>query len=190
MITEKEKITNMSKVKKIISILCIFITFLVIYFLQVNFFSWFNIVGIKPNLFIIYVMFLGLFLGKEYGLVLGVVFGLILDMFISQYLGISAIMLGISGLLSGILVKNFSRTSRFTVILLTSGLTILIEVIKYIFIIILGNADIQLITFSKILTIEILYNAIIVIIIYPLFQKSGEKLEQILKEKPMAIRYF
>ena len=35
--------------KKVLSILIIFITFFIIYFLQANFFSWFNIAGIKPK---------------------------------------------------------------------------------------------------------------------------------------------
>ena len=63
--------------KKIISVLGIVIIFLSIYFLQSNFFSWFNIYSIKPNLFMIFVIFLGLFLGKEYGLTFGILLGLI-----------------------------------------------------------------------------------------------------------------
>ena len=81
--------------KKIISVLGIVIIFLSIYFLQSNFFSWFNIYSIKPNLFIIFVIFLGLFLGKEYGLTFGILLGLILDLFSSQIIGINAICTGI-----------------------------------------------------------------------------------------------
>jgi len=52
--------------------------FLVIYFLQANFFSWYNIAGIKPNLFIILIMFIGLFLGRTCGFSLGIVFGFLM----------------------------------------------------------------------------------------------------------------
>ena len=53
--------------KKILSTIIIFLIFILIYFLQSNFFSWFNIAGIKPNLFIILVLMVGLFVGKIYG---------------------------------------------------------------------------------------------------------------------------
>ena len=85
--------------KKTLSIFLIFLTFIIIYFLQINFFSWFNIAGIKPNLFIIFLLFIGLFIGKVYGATTGVVFGLLIDLFIGKALGINAIILGLAGLL-------------------------------------------------------------------------------------------
>ena len=53
--------------KKILSIIAITIVFFVIYFLQINLFNWFNIYGISPNLFIIFILFIGLFIGKKIG---------------------------------------------------------------------------------------------------------------------------
>ena len=47
--------------KKISIIIALIITFFIIYFLQVNIFSTFTIAGVKPNLFIMYVLFIGLF---------------------------------------------------------------------------------------------------------------------------------
>ena len=49
--------------KKAIAIISLIIAFFVIYFLQTNFFTWFTIGGIMPNLFIILVLFIGLFIG-------------------------------------------------------------------------------------------------------------------------------
>lgn len=85
--------------KKILSILIIFITFIIIYFLQANFFSWFNIAGIKPNLFIILALFIGIFIGRIYGATIGLVLGFCLDFFIGKAIGINAAVLGIAGLL-------------------------------------------------------------------------------------------
>lgn len=85
--------------KKILSTIIIFFIFILIYFLQSNFFTWFNIAGIKPNLFIILVLITGLFVGKIYGATLGIIFGLLLDFFIGKNLGIYAIQLGLAGLL-------------------------------------------------------------------------------------------
>lgn len=89
--------------KKILSIIIIFITFIFIYFLQSNFFSWFNIAGVKPNLFIILSLIVGIFIGKIYGASIGIIFGLLLDLFIGKALGINAIVLGIAGLMRRII---------------------------------------------------------------------------------------
>ncbi len=95
--------------KKAISIIIIFLTFIFIYFLQSNFFNWFNIAGIKPNLFIILSLFIGLFLGKIYGISFGIVFGLLLDLFIGKKIGINAVALGIAGLLRRKFYKKFFK---------------------------------------------------------------------------------
>lgn len=95
--------------KKILSIVILFITFIILYFLQINFFSWFNIAGIKPNLFIIFVLFIGLFLGKAYGISAGVIFGLLIDFFISKSIGINAILLGLAGFLRRSIYKEFFK---------------------------------------------------------------------------------
>ena len=85
--------------KKILSIVIIFITFIFIYFLQSNFFNWFNIAGVKPNLFIIFLLIIGIFIGKTYGASIGIFFGLLLDLFIGKVVGINAIVLGMAGLM-------------------------------------------------------------------------------------------
>ena len=85
--------------KKILSIIVIFIIFILIYFLQSNFFIWFNIAGIKPNLFIVFSLCIGIFIGKIYGGTIGIAMGLMLDLFIGKALGINAIILGIAGMM-------------------------------------------------------------------------------------------
>ncbi|MEE1389823.1 MAG: rod shape-determining protein MreD [Clostridia bacterium] len=85
--------------KKILSTIIIFLIFILIYFLQSNLFNWFNIAGVKPNLFIILALIVGLFVGKTYGATTGIVLGLLLDFFIGKRLGIYAIQLGLAGLL-------------------------------------------------------------------------------------------
>ena len=79
--------------KKTITIVGIIITFFIVYFLQANFFSWFTIAKIKPNLFIILVLFVGLFAGKKIGVVLGFIFGIILDLIIGRTVGMTGILL-------------------------------------------------------------------------------------------------
>ena len=58
--------------KKVLSIVLIILSFLIIYFIQSNLFSWFTIANVKPNLFVIFILCIGLFAGKKLGLIFGV----------------------------------------------------------------------------------------------------------------------
>lgn len=99
--------------------------------------------------------------------------------FAGTKIGIYSIALGIVGLAAGFLEKNFSKDSKITVIIITSVLTILFETIIFLLIFIFNNiTNSNILVFVKILLIEVLYNNIIIIIIYPLFQKFGTRLEE------------
>lgn len=176
--------------KKAISIICLIITFFIIYFLQSNFFTWFTIAGIMPNLYVILVLFIGLFVKRKIGLVLGLVFGLYLDIVLGRVVGISALGLGIIGLLGEILSKNFSKDSRFIVTLMVIITTAIYEILVYVLSMIRLNADIELLPFLKILIIEVIFNTLITIIIYPLIKKIGYYLENLFEDKYMLTRYF
>ena len=175
--------------KKTLSIILILITFFVIYFLQINLFSWFNIYGVSPNLFIILVLIIGLFIGKKVGLALGIVLGLYIDVVNGKIFGQVALMLGIVGLLGEYLDKSFSKESRITLMLMVASTTIIYEVGIYIINIIKLNSSIELALFLKILAIETIYNTIITIIMYPIIQRLGEKLESTFKPQTRGM-YF
>lgn len=95
--------------KKVLSIIIIFLTFILIYFLQSNFFNWFNIAGVKPNLFIILALFIGIFIGKIYGVSIGIFMGILLDFFIGKAVGINAFCLCVAGLLRRNIYKKFLK---------------------------------------------------------------------------------
>ncbi len=175
--------------KLLINISLILIAF-VIYFLQSNFFNWFTIASIMPNLFIIYILFIGLFGNKTMGIIYGVMIGIILDYLFKDKIGINMIGLFLVGLLSIIFNKNFSKDSRITIMLMVSGLTILFEVVSYIISYFLFSMNLEIISFIKILLIEVFYNVIITIIIYPLIQKFGYYIENEYKGNRVLTRYF
>lgn len=176
--------------KKVISIIILLISFLIIYFLQSNFFTWFTIDGVQPNLFIILVLFIGLFAGKKLGLILGVIFGFFIDIVIGRQIGITAIIFGSIGLLGEHLDKNFSKESKITILLIITASTIIYEVSSYIFNAVTVNMNVEIMSFIRILAIEVLYNILITIIIYPLMQKWGHMLEETFKTKNILTRYF
>lgn len=176
--------------KKFFSILGLILTFLLIYFLQANFFTWFNIAGIKPNLFIVFILFIGLFIGNKLGFVFGLILGIYLDLLIGKSIGISGIMLAIVGLIGEYLDNNFSKDSRVTLILMVMGSTAVYELGAYIFQILRWNMAIEILPFIKTVLIEVIFNSVLVIILYPLMQKAGNALERLFKNKSVLTRYF
>ena len=178
--------------KRTLIITVFFIVFLLIYFLQTNFFNWYNIGGIKPNLFIILTLFIGLFMGKIYGFSIGILYGMCLDLFIGKRIGINAIMLALAGLIGGVLDKSFLKDNRLNFMFMSIAVTILCETINYILQIIILGADQQIIMFTKIIIIEAIYNSILVMILYPLIQKIGNRIEEIHTEKrsKALMRYY
>lgn len=176
--------------KKAIAIAILIITFFIIYFFQVNFFSWFTIAGIKPNLFIMLTLFVSLFAGIKVGIPFGIISGLYLDFIIGKNIGTFTIMHGVIGIIGGYFDKNFSKDSRITIMLMVIGTTCIYEIGYYILQVIEFSINVEIIRFITILLIEIIYNTILTIILYPIIQKLGYKIEDIFKGQKILTRYF
>ena len=176
--------------KKVIVTLSIIVIYFVIYFLQVNFFSWFTIAGVKPNLFILLVLFIGIFMGGKNGAILGSIIGLYTDFLFSQTIGISCILMGLMGWSGDYIEKKFSKESKLTIVLMGSIVTIIYEILSYIYKMLKLSASLSILSFLQILVIEIIYNAFIVIIFYPLIHKFGIYTEDVMKNKKMLPKYF
>ena len=146
--------------KFLINIVLILIIF-VIYFLQSNFFNWFTIAGVMPNLFVIFILFVGLFANKMMGTIYGMVLGLFLDVLFREKIGVSFIALGLVGFIATIFDKNFSKDSRMTIMLMVAGLTFLYETIVYFANGIINSINIEILSFARILIIEIIFNLFI-----------------------------
>lgn len=176
--------------KKTLAIVFLILTFFIIYFLQSNFFIWFNIAGIMPNIYVILVLFIGLFVKRKAGLICGLVFGLYLDIVLGKTVGISALVLGVVGMFGEILSKNFSKDSRFIVCLMVLGTTALYELAVYLLTMLRTGSDIEILAFLKILLVELIFNELITIIIYPIIKKAGYYLENLFDDKFILTRYF
>ena len=151
--------------KKVLINLALILIGFVIYFLQANFFSWFSIGGIRPNLFVIYILFIGLFGNRSMGIVYGAVWGIFLDLIYKTNVGI-------------------------TVMFMVFGTTIIFEVITYFITYMLYSINVEVLSFIKILIVEIIYNILVTIIIYPLMQKFGYYMENEYKGNKILTRYF
>lgn len=176
--------------KKIIINIVLILIVLIIYYLQSNFFSWFNISGVMPNIFVIFVLFIGLFASKTMGTIYGIFIGLLLDLILGMKIGINAITLGLIGFLAGVFDKNFSKDSRMTIMVMVFASTLMVEILNYLLKYIFLSINIEIGNFVVILAIEIIYNLLLTIILYPLIQKSGYYIENEYKGNKILTRYF
>ena len=161
-----------------------------IYFLQVNIFSNFTINGVKPNLFVIYVLFIGLYANYFLGISFGIVIGLILDLLYGKTIGITALMLCVVGYLGSYFDKNFSKENKFTIMFMVLGATFIFELGSYFVNSIILEFETEYWNFFKILLIESLYNILLTIIFYPIMQKIGYMLDRTFKRSNILTRYF
>lgn len=176
--------------KKILIYVSLVIIFIIIYLLQAMFFTGFRIAGVMPNLFVILMLYIGLYMGRSSGIIYGIIYGIFIDIWIGKRLGMTSIALAIIGLLGGIFDKNFSKDSRITVMFMGCICTVIYEVILYIMQYLIIGINIEILEFIKILLIEVLYNLLLIVILYPLMKITGYEIENEIKGDKILTRYF
>lgn len=176
--------------KKVIIHTSLIVLFIIIYLLQTTFFNTFTIAGVMPNIFIILMLYIGLYMGRSMGIIYGIIYGVFIDIWIGKSIGITSICLALIGLLGGIFDKNFAKDSRITILLMGAVCTIIYEVsmcfLRYIMI----GINLEIIEFLKILGIEIIYNVLLIVILYPLMKLTGYEIENEIKGDKILTRYF
>ena len=176
--------------KKLIINISLIIVFIIIYLLQTTFFTSFTIAEIKPNLFIILMLYIGLYMGRSYGIIYGIIYGIFIDIWIGRNIGITSICLAFIGFLGGVFDKNFSKDSRITILLMGTICTVLYEVALYILRNIIIGIDAEVVEFLRILLIEVIYNILLLIILYPIMKFTGYEIENEIKGDKILTRYF
>lgn len=176
--------------KKILIHIALIITFIITYLLQTIFFSEFTIAGIMPNLFVILMLYIGLYMGRTMGIIHGIIYGIFIDLWVGKTLGLTSIALALIGVISGLLDKTFSKDSRITVLLMGCVCTIIYEVALYFMNYMAMGINVEILQFIKILLIEVIYNVILIIILYPLMKITGYEIENEIKGDKILTRYF
>ncbi len=176
--------------KKIFIHISLIITFVVIYFLQTIFFSHFTIAGIMPNVFVILMLYIGLYMGRTMGVIYGITYGIFLDIWIGKSLGLTSIALALIGLISGMFDKTLSKDNRMTVLLMGIVCTIIYEIILYFLQYMAFKTNVEILTFAKVLLVEVVYNMLLIIILYPLMNKTGYEIEDEIKGNRILTKYF
>ena len=126
---------------------------------------------------------------KRFAAVLGFIMGIYLDVLTSKQVGISAIVLTFIGYICGFFDKSFSKESKITIILMVIGSTFVYEVICYIYSSIFQNVPLDVLGFTKILLIELLFNGLLTIILYPIIRSLGNIAERIFKTSKVISNY-
>ncbi len=176
--------------KKFLLGVLMYVIFIILYFIQADFFSWFTIAGVSPNIFIIFILFLGLFTNNLFSILIALLTGITLDLVIGRTLGVTAFMFCLIAVIAGYFDKNFSKESKLTIMIMVMGMTVICEIANYMMNVFTLEIPFEFAGFAKILAIEVLYNAIVTLIFYKFLLKFGYKLEKQFKQKNILTRYF
>ena len=174
--------------KKFKSFLILLLLFLIIYFLQFNFFTWFNIRGIMPNLFVVFTLFVGIFIGQRIGIAVGL--GIVVDVIIGKQVGFTGIALGIVGYVGELLDKNFDKNNLLTLLAMVAIVTFGYELVNMFYIIVRNGLNFNIFIFLIMIIVEVLFNVLLVMIFYPLIKKIGHYFEEVFKVKRVLTRYY
>ena len=166
------------------------VIFILIYFFQVGVFSHLPIMGVMPNLFVILILYIGLFANSINAIIFGIIIGLFLDLLYGNTVGISAVMFCVVGYLGSYFDKNFSKENKATILLMAIGATFVYEFGFYSLNGLVVGYDFEWLKFMKIIIFEIIYNSLITILLYPLIQGTGYKVDRIFKKNNILTRYF
>ena len=176
--------------KKFKSFLILLLLFLIIYFLQFNFFTWFNIRGIMPNLFVVFTLFVGIFIGQRIGIAVGLFVGIVIDVIIGKQVGFTGIALGIVGYVGELLDKNFDKNNLLTLLAMVAIVTFGYELVNMFYIIVRNGLNSNIFIFLIMIVVEVLFNVLLVMIFYPLIKKIGHYFEEVFKVKRVLTRYY
>jgi len=176
--------------KKVLIHIGLIVTFIIIYLLQSIFFNGFTIAGVMPNIFVILMLYIGLYMGRTAGFTYGIIFGIFIDIWVGKTLGFTSFALALIGTISGMLDRTFSKDSRMIVLLMGAICTVVYEVVLYIMQIMIKGINIEILQFTKILSIEVIYNVLLISILYPLMKITGYEIENEVKGDKILTRYF
>ena len=161
------------------------IAFIIIYFLQANVFSSFTIAEIKPNLFIIFILIIGLFGNNFLSILFSVICGIWLDSLYSESIGITSAMLCLIGFMATWFDSLWSKDEKISIVIMVFIATFIFEFGSYFLKSIIFDFEIEIKIFFKILALEELYNVLLTIIFFGLIKKLGYGMERKLKRTNM-----
>lgn len=165
--------------RKIILFLIIAICFV----LQTTIFQVLSFANIAPNLMIIIVSAFGFMRGHKEGLWVGFFCGLLMDIFCGSYIGVYALIYMYIGYINGFFQKRFYPDDIKLPMLLIAGSDFVCNIFIYFFMFLLRGRFEFLYYLKAIIIPELVYTMVVSILLYLLFLKINQKLEQYEKRR-------
>lgn len=103
---------------------------------------------------------------------------------------IAALAYAAVGFYGGYFDKNFSKESKLTILLMVAGSTVFFETVVYFYNIARNGIPLELFGFIKILLIEVIFNVLLTIIIYPAIRIAGDFCESTFKKRKFSTKYL
>lgn len=169
----------------------IFISFIlllvfgVLYFFQTNIFPLIPISGITPNLFVIFILVIGLFGNNFLALLFGIIVGSFIDLTYNEMIGITPAMFCFIGFIATWFDSLWSKDEKISIIIMVALSTLFFEFGSYFIKSILIDFDLEIKYFFKILFWEEIYNILLTIIFFGMIKKLGYMMERKLKRNNM-----
>ena len=176
--------------KKKIFIYALFI--LLITLIQTNIIDAISILGVKPNLLIVFVIVVGLTNGSQTGTIVGFMVGLVMDSYSPTPVGVYALMGMYLGLVSGISNRSFFRDNYILTMVFVFLYTLAFETVIFIFVLSaeywqqgIGSVFINLLySYKNFILLEAAYNMPFAIVLHLLsfrflvgLDKGGRRLK-------------
>ncbi len=137
-------------------------------------FPFLKIRGVTPDIVLITIISMGLIYGKREGIILGLIGGLLSDILFGRVLGLHALPYMLIGYLMGLASERVYKENRIIPFLFTIIGTLCYHGIFYL-IRYLSGIDFSISIYIKDYTsLSVIFNAILVIFIYPFFLKLSE----------------
>ena len=166
-------------------IIILSLIFGLLYFLQANIFPLIPLHGVTPNLFVIFILIIGLFGNNFLAMLFGIVIGIFIDSNYAEIIGITPAMLCLIGFIATWFDSLWSKDEKISIIIMVVLSTALFEFGSYFIRSIILKFDLEMLTFVKILLWEELYNILLTIIFFGLIKKLGYVMERKLKRNNM-----
>lgn len=160
-------------------IICSFIMMIILYLIQTTIFNKITIAGIKPNVVIILVVFIGYKYGKIPGMIMGFMTGLFLDLTESDYVGYYAAIYLTIGYLVGFSNRLYNDDFTLIPLGLVGVSDFVLNFLVYIIGFLLRNRLDLPYYMMRIILPEVVYTVIVAVILYRLIGFVYTKLDSI-----------
>jgi rod shape-determining protein MreD len=168
-------------------VICIilFLILNILYFLQTNIFPLIPLNGIVPNLFVIFILVIGLYGNNFLAMLFGIISGIFIDSLYGEVIGVTSAMLCLIGFIATWFDTLWSKDEKISIIFMVILSTLFFEFGTYFIRSIVLEFDLEILSFFKILFWEELYNVLLIIIFFSPIKKFGYMMERKLKRNNM-----